>query len=466
MGPGVSRELATRTRREHLRRAVPTCDLSLVVTRHRARNDRHFVHGEARAQTSSSIFAGRGSPTFASTAPPRRRNSMARIFEYRLARFTPAQNEVTASFTTLIAPAGASIIRFHDDTRRRRLPLHVARAVGRERALSLLRPARSQGAPHAVADGADRMARDRQRHHASGSTRPTRCVDVPLPRDRSAPHVSLRVRCRTMARVHGRPAATRTSGCAPRARARSRWIRCRRRSRSAHRVAPEVFRRAVSVPAIPVHAVAGVSVRRHGASGRHDVQRGVVHLPRAADAQPAARPTGDDLSRGRAPLVRRRRDDALVRRPLAQGRLRHLHGGEDAGHRGTAEPLDVVLPAQQAGRVRRRPDRPARRPSGSSSPISIRPRATTARSSTTRRRAFSSSSTIWSATPPFAPGFTISSSRTPTATRRGRTCSRRSARRRIARSPSGGDSTSFGRDMPVTRAACSRSRTARSSASR
>ena len=38
--------------------------------------------------------------------------------------------------------------------RQHRLPLHAARSVGRERALSLLRPAGPQGAPHAFADRA------------------------------------------------------------------------------------------------------------------------------------------------------------------------------------------------------------------------------------------------------------------------------------------------------------------------
>ena len=144
-------------------------------------------------------------------------------------------------------------------------------------------------------------------------------------------------------------------------------------------------------------------------------------------------------------MVRRRRDDAVVRRPLAQGRLRHLHGGEDAGRRSTRRArtsVEDVLPAQQAGGVRRGRRPPARRRSGSSSRISIRPRATTARSSTTRRRASSSSSTISSATRRSARACTTSS--------RARVRQRHVAgpargdrrRRRIARSTTGDGSTS------------------------
>ena len=68
-------------------------------------------------------------------------------------------------------------------------------------------------------------------------------------------------------------------------------------------------------------------------------------------------------------------------------------------------------------------------------------RATTARSSTTRRRGFSSSSTTSSATTRSARGFINSSSRIATATRRGRTCSARSEQPRIVRCSSGASST-------------------------
>ena len=67
------------------------------------------------------------------------------------------------------------------------------------------------------------------------------------------------------------------------------------------------------------------------------------------------------LPRGRAPVVRRPGHHALVRRPVAQGRLRHLHGG--ARCRPSSSParerVEDVLPAQQAAGVRGR-----RRPRG------------------------------------------------------------------------------------------------------
>ena len=101
---------------------------------------------------------------------------------------------------------------------------------------------------------------------------------------------------------------------------------------------------------------------------------------------------GDDLPRGRAPVVRRPRHHALVRRPVAEGRLRHLHGREGAGRaRARRRRVEDVLSPQQAGGVRGGRDRGHDARSGRSSPTSTRPRATTARSSTTRRRRCSSS---------------------------------------------------------------------------
>jgi hypothetical protein len=111
-----------------------------------------------------------------------------------------------------------------------------------------------------------------------------------------------------------------------------------------------------------------------------------LHLPRAADAHRAAGPGRDHLPRGRAPVVRRPGHHGVVRRPLAEGGILDLHGGEDAG---VAAPrhrrVEDVLPAQQAARLRRRRTRAAPPRSGRSCRTWTWPRATTARSSTTRR---------------------------------------------------------------------------------
>ncbi len=79
------------------------------------------------------------------------------------------------------------------------------------------------------------------------------------------------------------------------------------------------------------------------------------------------------------------------------------------------------------------PMRPAaRRRCGSRSTISMPPRAITARSSTTRRRRSSNSSPSWSVRRGSAAASTASWPTMPMATPPGRTCSARSARRRVS----------------------------------
>src|SRR5207249_4840780 len=53
-------------------------------------------------------------------------------------------------------------------------------------------------------------------------------------------------------------------------------------------------------------------------------------------------------------MVWRLRHHAMVRRSLVERKIRHLHGGEDAGARASAESMDVLLPTEQASRLRRR----------------------------------------------------------------------------------------------------------------
>ena len=150
--------------------------------------------------------------------------------------------------------------------------------------------------------------------------------------------------------------------------------------------------------AVPIREVrlppcTGFPVRRHGASRRGDVQRGSLHLPGAPDPAPEAGPVQCHPPRDRPPVVRRPGHHALVRRPLAQGRLRDLHGREGAERAGAHERgLEDLLPVA-TNRPRTawtRPREPLR--SGSGWTTSTRPRAPTAPSCTTRRPACSSSS--------------------------------------------------------------------------
>ena len=97
-------------------------------------------------------------------------------------------------------------------------------------------------------------------------------------------------------------------------------------------------------------------LRRHGARRRHFPERirSAVSL-RAEQPGPAA-PCAAPLPRGLAPVVRQPGHHALVRRPLAEGRLRQLHGGEGRrGHRARAAALERV-PCVEDGRLPHRRD--------------------------------------------------------------------------------------------------------------
>ena len=206
-----------------------------------------------------------------STARPRRRNSTARICEFRRRAIHAGENVVTAAFTALIAPGRRE---HHPLSRRqgqRRLPLHVARAVGRERALSLLRSARSQGAPDALADGAAPLAGVGQRHHASGSTRQRGVTTYRFRETDPLPTYLFAFAAGPWHEFTGGPRNTHLWVRASRAR-EVEVDSLQAQVALGALVAREVLRRAVSVPAISVHAVAGISIRRNGASRRHDVQ--------------------------------------------------------------------------------------------------------------------------------------------------------------------------------------------------
>ena len=85
--------------------------------------------------------------------------------------------------------------------------------------------------------------------------------------------------------------------------------------------------------------------------------RTVGAVPVRAERRRPAAPRAAPFPRDLAPVVRRPRDHALVRRPVAQGGLRQLHGGE--GGRGPR--CRSTRPGTRFTRSRRRPTAPTRR---------------------------------------------------------------------------------------------------------
>ena len=274
-----------------------------------------------------------------------------------------ARRRERACGSTFVSDIAPERREHHPDPRphrRQRLPLHAARPGRREPALPLLRPAGPQGAgaPHA-----HRAARAGPSSRTAPSPRRAtpalRRRHRSLRRDQADQHVPDRVRGRALGgprawTVHGR---THHRLRAPVARGGGRPRHAARAQQPRARLDGAVLRAALPVREVRLRAGAGVSVRRDGAPGRGLLQRGPLHLPRAADAAAPPRPLLDHPPRGGAPVVRRPGHDALVRRPLAQGGLRHVHGREGAGRpRAASGRVEDLLPRQQAGRVRRGPD--------------------------------------------------------------------------------------------------------------
>ena len=375
------------------------------------------------------LVNGRAAPAGAS---PRTATSSSRP-----ACFEPGENALELDFVADIAPSGASIIRTHDPTdgsdylytllvpadanqlfpcfdqpdlkARVRLTLTApagwsvvangSAVVGRHRRASGSRPASPQTEPIstyliAFAAGPWRSARcDERRPHDHG-------LRPPLARG-------------------ARPTSTPCSRSTHRALA---WM-----ERYFGRPYPFEKFDFVLAPAFPFGGMEHPGAVFYNEDGF--IFRERPTLPRTA------RPLFDHPARGRPPVVRRPGHHAVVRRPLAQGRVRDLHGGQGAGRpRARGRRVEDVLPRQQAGGVRGGSAPRARARSGRRSTTSTRPRATTARSSTTRRRRCSSSSTISWATRRSRRACARSSSGTRTATRPGATCSARSARRPAGRS--------------------------------
>ena len=111
------------------------------------------------------------------------------------------------------------------------------------------------------------------------------------------------------------------------------------------------------------------------------------------DAEPEARTRQPDRARDRAHVVRRSRDDAVVRRRVDEGGVRQLHGGEDREPVVPGDQPRAALPLRALSRrLRRRPHRGHQRdPPAARQPERGRQRST-ARSSTRRRRSSCASS--------------------------------------------------------------------------
>ena len=194
MGPGVSRELAAERSatcsRRSLRRRLS------VVARDTAHGSIAISFTAKRARDVILDFRG---PRLAEV----RVNGAAAPTE-----FNGAHLRIPASRDSRGRERGDGDVHDADRARRREhhplsrrqgrrgLPLHAARPVRRESALSLLRSARPQGAPHARAH---RAARPGTRSRTASRERvdtAAAAAHVPLPRNRSAPDVSVRVRRR------------------------------------------------------------------------------------------------------------------------------------------------------------------------------------------------------------------------------------------------------------------------------
>ena len=160
--------------------------------------------------------------------------------------------------------------------RRQRLPLHPARPRRREPALSLLRPARPQGARPPRAHGARRLVggrerlRRRGRHRRAARSRPASPRRQPI----STYLIAFAAgpwRRRALDRATGAPSPP-TSAARARREADLDTLLALNAPRA--RLDGALLRPAVSVREVRLRARAGLSVRRDGASGRRLLQRG------------------------------------------------------------------------------------------------------------------------------------------------------------------------------------------------
>ncbi len=127
--------------------------------------------------------------------------------------------------------------------------------------------------------------------------------------------------------------------------------------RPRHRLPIRLLLPAVSLPQVRSRPHSRLPVRRHGARRRDLSQRRRRPLSLDADRERLLPPQHPRPSRDLPPMVRRPRHHALVRRPLAQGRLRAVHGLQSPGAiRARLEPMEALLRRHQAAGLRDRRD--------------------------------------------------------------------------------------------------------------
>ena len=260
--------------------------------------------------------------------------------------------------------------------RRRDLPLPAELPRRRAAHVRLLRPARPQGADHAVGAGAGRLAGGGQ--HPAGPRR--RHLDVRA--DRADLDLPVHPRRRALPRGAGLARGDRARAVVPPVDARAP------RRRGPVRGDPAELRPATAAvrPALSVRGLVRPGLRP-GLQRRRDGERGDGHLQRRlpvpveGDAGPAPAAGHGGGARDGAHVVRRPGHDALVGRPLAERVLRraarHAHrgrGDRPAGQLGGVhgEPQGVGLRGRPAAdhppgghRRRRQPERAARTSTGS-----------------------------------------------------------------------------------------------------
>ena len=194
LAPGISQALA---RHRAATVAEVRYDLSLDVSALDSAAG-HVTIRFRRTGSGDAVIDFRGRRVSAASANGRAVSAAPRnghlVVPARLLR--AGENVLELAFVADIAPTGASIIRTHDADRRRRVPLHAARPRRRQPALSLLRPARPQGARPAHAHGPRGLdASSRTAPAESADTTATR-ADAPGSRDRADQHLPDRVRRR------------------------------------------------------------------------------------------------------------------------------------------------------------------------------------------------------------------------------------------------------------------------------
>ena len=195
----------------------------------------------------------------------------------------------------------------------------------------MLRPARSESAVRSGRDSTGQLDRGVQYARRKRRTGQAGIPANRFCRDSSASHVSIRVRRRAVPSDFRRgPAAVRAPvEIRPRARGGTRGPAGHS---SGSPALGRILRSRIFLPQVRPGADPGLRVRRHGARRRDVPARGVRSVPFGSYSRrqdPARRASA---ARDRPPVVRGPGDHAVVRRPLAKGGLRAVHGVRDARH--------------------------------------------------------------------------------------------------------------------------------------